>query len=198
MTDHAITTASILQVLPHVLQEDDVTMGLATTIAEELNKLICMMPLLNIYANIDSANEEILNILASDFKVDWWDAAYTLEQKRNTLRENWYVHRTLGTKAAVERAISAIYSEGKIQEWFEYNGKPHHFRVAVQNNGTLRDKWIDDVLKRLSLVTRLSSCLDEISISAKFDERSSQALHIGGTMRAIVNIPIPEMVERRI
>jgi len=63
--------------------------------------------------------------------VDWWDYNYTLEEKRKTLKDSWNVHRTLGTKGAVEKAISAIYPGTEVREWFEYAGQPYHFKLLI-------------------------------------------------------------------
>ena len=75
--------------------------------------------------------DQLLDILANDFKVDWWDANYTLEEKRRTLKDSWNVHRRLGTKAAVVLAISAIYPDTQVSEWWEYGGKPYHFKLLI-------------------------------------------------------------------
>jgi P2-related tail formation protein len=37
----------------------------------------------------------------------------------------------LGTKAAVECAVSAIYKDTKVSEWFEYGGPPYHFKLLI-------------------------------------------------------------------
>ena len=38
----------------------------------------------------------------------------------------------LGTRAAVETAIRAIYPKTEVKEWFEYEGgKPYHFKLFI-------------------------------------------------------------------
>lgn len=71
-----------------------------------------------------------------DFKVDWWDGDYSLEEKRRTLKDSWRVHRMLGTKAAVETAISAIYPNSAVKEWFEYGGRPYYFKLEINATGS--------------------------------------------------------------
>ena len=125
---HGLTKENLVATLPVALQKDPSVVALAGTIAELLAWRPEEIDRLRIYPAIDRLDERLLDILAHDFKVDWWDADYSLEEKRRTLKDSWRVHKILGTKAAVERAISAIYPHTQVLEWFEYGGEPYHFR----------------------------------------------------------------------
>jgi phage tail P2-like protein len=129
--NNGITVENLLRTFPEALKADKSLYALAVVIAEELAGRISEIDKLRIYARIDELPEDLLDILAYDFKVDWWDFDYSLEEKRKTLKNNWNVHRTLGTKAAVERAISAVYADTKVKEWFEYNGDPYTFKLLI-------------------------------------------------------------------
>lgn len=127
----SIRSDDFLRTLPSVLKNDDRFRTLASVAAKQLRMIVDDIRLDTIYARIDALPEELLDILAYDFKVDWWDYSYTIEQKRQTLKDSFMVHRHLGTKFAVETAISAIYPETTVQEWFEYGGDPYTFRLAI-------------------------------------------------------------------
>ena len=128
---NSIYEVDFLRSLPDVLKNDESIRALASVIADELNSLASDTNEAVIYARIDELNEEVLDILAYDFKVDWWDYSFSLEEKRKILKDSWNVHRTLGTKGAVEKAISAIYQDTKVEEWFEYDGDPYHFTLMI-------------------------------------------------------------------
>ena len=98
--NYGITAENLLKTFPQVLKENKSMLALATVIAEELAQRPSEIDRLMIYTRIDTLPEELLDILAYDFKVDWWDYDYTLEEKRRTLKDSWNVHRTLGTKGA--------------------------------------------------------------------------------------------------
>ena len=131
MDRHGLTPENLLRTLPDVLQNDEDMLALATAISHELAAQKDEIDNIRIYTRIDELPEELLDILAFDFKVDWWDPDYTLEQKRQTLKDSWDVHRSLGTKGAVVRAISAIYTDTTVAEWFEYGGPPFHFMLNI-------------------------------------------------------------------
>ena len=127
----SIRSDDFLRTLPSVLKNDDRFRTLASVAAKQLRMIVDDIRLDTIYARIDTLPEELLDILAYDFKVDWWDYDYTVEQKRQTLKDSFMVHKHLGTKFAVETAISAIYPETTVQEWFEYGGDPYTFRLSI-------------------------------------------------------------------
>ena len=115
----------------------------------------------------DHVPEPILDILAHDFKVDWWDADYTVEEKRRVLKDSWRIHRMLGTKGAVEQAISAIYPETVVEEWFEYDGDPYHFRIKLDvTSDSVNPAKHQRVVDRIEYYKNVRSVLDDIEYAA--------------------------------
>lgn len=131
MSNHGLTADNMMQQFPIALQKDPKTVALGQAIAKVMESRQDEIDSLRIYTRIDELPEWLLDILARDFAVDWYDRSYTLEEKRKTIKDSFYVHRHRGTKAAVERAISAIYPNPKVLEWFEYGGDPYHFKLRI-------------------------------------------------------------------
>lgn len=158
-----LNTENIISTLPYVLTLDPKMVALAQSIANVLARRMSEIETLMIYERIDQLPEDLLDILAYDFKVDWWDYSYTIEEKRATLKNSWYVHRHMGTKAAVETAISAIYPNSKVKEWWEYDGDPYHFRLIIPiDSSTLDPVKHAAVLRLVDFYKNLRSVLDEI------------------------------------
>ena len=103
-----ITKDAILSTLPVVLAEDREMRALADPIAEALAARVPEIDLIRLFSRIDELPEDLLDILAYDFKADWWEYDATLEEKRAVFKKIWYVHRHKGTKASVETAIGAL------------------------------------------------------------------------------------------
>lgn len=159
---HGLTKENMLRAFPDALKVDQSTLALAAATATLLERRTEEISRLNIYTCIDQLPEALLDILAWDFKVDWWDGNYTLEEKRQTLKDSWHVHRTMGTKAAVLRAISAIYPDTKILEWWEYGGEPYHFRILINSTFENVDPAKHQrVMERVDYYKPLRSILDE-------------------------------------
>lgn len=170
MNRHGITAENLLETLPQVLRDDPNMYALAASIADVLAKRQEEVSALSIYARIDALPEDLLDILAFDFKIDWWDANYSLEKKRETLKSCWHVHRILGTKEAVVTAIRDIYDDIELLEWWEYGGEPGYFRVETENTQMVADN-LELFLATIDKVKRLSAHLEKVLIKLKSRQR---------------------------
>lgn len=191
-----ITKENMLFTLPPALKGDESTEALAEATAEALEKRLEELERLRIVPNIDGLEEELLEILARDFKVDWWDPSYTLEEKRRTVKGSWRVHKTLGTKAAVETAISAIYPHTKVLEWWQYGGEPYHFRLDINiTNDHIDSEKQRRVLERLNYYKSLRSHNDGVTyfVEAKpaIAKAASSVSGLKETLHVSVELPTP-------
>ena len=130
--------------------------------------------------------------IAYDFKVDWWDPDYSLEEKRRTLSDSWRVHKMLGTRAAVEMAIRAVYPNTEVLEWFEYEGgRPYHFKLYIDlSNETGSEVRPWRVLEKVNFYKSLRSHLDRLEFTIQ--PKDPAILRPGGSMTPSVRLPVPE------
>lgn len=158
-----ITRENLLLIVPPALTHDPAMMARAAAEAEAMEARLAEIDKVRVISNIDGLNETVLDILARDFKVDWWDPEYSIEEKRRTLKGSWRVHKILGTKAAVETAIRAIYPLTTVEEWFEYGGEPYHFRLNIDITSDSGDRARQRrVLERLNFYKSLRSHNDGV------------------------------------
>lgn len=162
MNSGGITTENLLRTFSTALSQDKDKLALATVVAENLVKLYHGNRLISIYTRIDELDEALLDILAKDLSVGWYLYDGTIEEKRNQIKSCFYVHRRLGTKSAVETAISAIYPGTKVLEWFEYSGIPYHFKLQIDAAYTYNEEKHKKVLETLELYKNRRSVLDGV------------------------------------
>lgn len=117
--------------LPETLKRDAKMRALAAAVTEQMLGTSAEIEKVLIYSRIDELPEELIDILAFDMHVDWYDYSYPLEIKRNILKSSVKVHKKMGTKYAVEKALKAFYPESRVEEWFEYGGRPYTFRIKI-------------------------------------------------------------------
>ena len=197
MNEHGIVKKNLVETLPIALRNDPSVVALTEALADVLAARPAEIERLLIYLAIDTLEEPLLDILAYDFKVDWWDADYSLEEKRRTLKDSWRVHKLLGTKAAVETAISAIYPDTKVSEWWEYGGRPYHFKISVNVSGeTIESEKLRQVLARVRYYKNLRSHNDGVTYFMRAAEARavSCAASLGSRMCVGVELPIPPEV----
>lgn len=79
---------------------------------------------------LDELSGTILDLLAEQFHVDYYDAInFSDEEKRNLIRQSIAWHRLKGTPAAVEMVLQDAFKDLRIDEWFTYGGEPYFFRL---------------------------------------------------------------------
>ena len=189
MNKRGLTKENLLFTFPVGLRGSQAIAALGDVTSEALAERPPEIAKLSLYTRIKELPENLLDILAYDFKVDWWDPNYTLEEKRQTFKDSWYVHKHLGTKAAVRTAIRDIYPNADVLEWFEYeDGKPYHFKLTID----LTDTFGDDtrpwrVLERVNFYKSLRSHLDEIVFTMT---TKPSTLRVGGGFGSIVSMGV--------
>ncbi len=75
---------------------------------------------------------ELLPNLAAEESVDLWSSSWPEQLKRQAIAESWAKHRVKGTPAAMDAAIQGLSYGATWSEWFEYGGKPFHFRIKIR------------------------------------------------------------------
>ena len=154
---------TLLQAFPMEVSETSRMAMIAAIVAEELQSLSDDHDLLAIYTQIDKLDGPMLDILAIDFKIDWWDANADLEKKRELFKSCFTIHRKLGTIGAVSQAISETYSDTQVKEWFEYNGQPYHYKLSIglgEQFGSA--EVIRNILYRSKFYTNVRSVMENI------------------------------------
>lgn len=159
-----LTSQNLINAFPYALSVDGDMKALASAIASELKSLYDDDDMLTIYTNISQLTEPLLDILANDYKVDWYLFDGTLSSKRAQIQSCFYVHRHLGTKGAIVYALSDLCPGTDVEEWFEYNGLPYYFRIILDVTEQ-RLPISQDVIERLVKILKPTrSVLEKNSI----------------------------------
>mgnify|MGYP001031548878 FL=1 len=161
MSKKVTVKENLLEAFPYGLARDENKEALADVVAAELVKLLCGVDKSLIYTQIDELDEAVLDILAYDLKMDWYDTEAGIENKRQAIKECILVHKFKGTKYAVETAMRSMYDKVAVSEWFEYGGEPYHFQIAIYastNDAGKRSK----IIGKLQYAKNLRSVLDEV------------------------------------
>ena len=126
-----IFTMDYSTLLPSALTHDPKMVALARTLAAQLLDISGHINDVLIYSNFDHLPEDLVDILAYDMHVDWYEYSYPLTVKRNLVRDSVKVHKKMGTKYAVETALGGLWPKSEVEEWYQYGGEPHHFRSVT-------------------------------------------------------------------
>ncbi len=151
---------ALLEAFPFSLSRDVYKEKLADDIAGELTNTIAQSESATIFPRIDEMPEEVLDILAADLKIQWYETDAPISNKRQAVKECMLVHKYKGTKYAVETALRSIYDRVKVKEWNEYGGEPFHFKVVIYDSSNDKEKR-ERVLQKVQYYKNIRSVLEE-------------------------------------
>lgn len=148
--------------LPDPLKNDENMLALGRAIAGELQENIRLSRMAIIYARIDELDEGILDILARDLHVDWYEDTYPIAAKRQVIKDSVKVHKRLATRYAVVTALGSVFPHTEVQEWFEYGSTHHRFRIILDMTNANAPADFYQILRTMQYFKRLTAHLDEI------------------------------------
>ena len=171
--------------LPSSIASDAKIQAAARVLDKELAQINQATENIFLYSSIEELNEATLKHLAWQWHVDFWDDALPLEKKRILIKQAYAWHKRKGTPSAVEEVIRDVLGGGSVSEWFEYGGRPFHFKVF--SNSPPEDL---DTKKRLLAAIDMAknerSILDEIILSNSL----AGNLHIAGLVSTGTTVTI--------
>ncbi len=151
---------ALLTAFPYSLSREERLKKLADVIAGKLIKVVGETACVSVFPNVDELPEEVLDILAVDLKIQWYEIDAPISSKRQTVKECIRIHKYKGTKYAVETALRGIYEDVRVLEWNEYGGEPYHFKVVIYDSSNDREKR-DRVLQKVDYYKNARSVLEE-------------------------------------
>ena len=178
--------SNILDILPECISEIPNVKALGYAIGQAIKRLIEYSENTSVYAMIDSAPEEILDMLALDLNTQYYDDTLDLESKRNLIRNTFIWYTNAGTPSSVEELVASIFGSGKVEEWYEYGDDPFFFKVVTENS--------DMFVRMLEKVKNERSHLRVVELH-KTDEQT--VMHGIGIMSVYKPAPIIEALEIR-
>ena len=140
-----LQSVSLLDILPPNFLADKQIDAAARALDTELQKVTAATKEALLLPRLDELPEAVIDLLAWQWHVDFYEPiGMDIETKRRLIKNSIAWHRIKGTPAAVEQVVSTVFDTSHVQEWFEYGGKPYHFKVVTEDVTT--DK---DVLERM-------------------------------------------------
>lgn len=180
------------QIMPENLAGQVETQAFAYAVGRQIEKLCAYSDAARTYAAIATMPEWLLDYMAVELRTPSYDENYSLNTKRALIQGSLLFYSQMGTPAAVNRIIETIFETGYIEEWYEYDGDPHHFRAYVGDGGEVGPGELEEFRRVLSSVKRLSSWLDDIITIATMDPEIvtfTGAMGRGYTITAVPETP---------
>ncbi len=154
---------TINELLPNNIASDEVVSSLSSALSTELSKITEGVEKILFYPNIMNLDEKVIDLLAEQFQVDFYDIlGLDLNTKRTLVQNALVWHKGKGTKGVIQETIGAIVNNNCIvKEWFEYEGTPYHFKIDIENT-SLSKEDIENILLIVNELKNVRSHLETI------------------------------------
>ena len=164
-----IHDGQITDLLSNSLRHNPETIAIAYAVLQEKLRILALAERTRLMAAVDSLEERILDYLAVELRTPAYEDSLPLETKRTLIKGTLPYYASLGTPAAVDWVIKAVFGNGGIDEWFNYGGEPHHFQVKIPIAGMITPKMMEELRRMIASVKRLTSWLDSIITYLELD-----------------------------
>lgn len=171
--------ASILDGLPYILRQQPEVQALAYALKNFMGIIKSLYEQTWIFTDDSALTHEICDRLAVEWKVPQYSESYSLNVKRELVKNALSIYSNAGTKAAVESLVSTIFGSAEIEEWFEYGGEPGYFTIMT-DNPDVNSGDVAEFKEAAERVKRLSAWLDEIVLALTVE---TQKLYAGCFIR---------------
>lgn len=181
-----LTDARLTDALPKTLAEQPWVQALAEASRKMRRRVMAYADRTRLFCDIDEASEEALDALAVELQTPLYKNDYPLTVKRQIVKNSMLYYIRSGTRGAVEELLADIYQGAEVEEWFEYGGKPNHFRVAIDISRTtvpVAEMAPAELESWLYSVKRASSALESLSYMIR------HAITIGCKVEAFLQSP---------
>lgn len=136
---------SLAKLLPKFMRTDPGALAFCAVLDPVFQQLAGEVKCCLIYSRVDELDEAVVDELAWQMHVDFYDASLSLDKKREVVKRSLEIHLTKGTPYAIERLLEAAFDESWVLEWMDYGGAPGYFKVRTSDRVT--DPAVIDKLK---------------------------------------------------
>lgn len=181
-----LNDVKLQSILPASIAGDVAVLDICTAIDEALRRLSAQSELVLLLPRLDELPERIVDELAWQYHVDFYDHAAMLTKKRDLVRQAIAWHKRKGTPAAVEEVCAAVFKTARVYENWEYGGEPYHFQVRLIEEGIPNQAVVDNLHRAIKETKNTRSWLDGLS----FSREVSAAIKVGGAYSAMRKIEV--------
>jgi phage tail P2-like protein len=158
-----ISAIRLIDLVPPSIRDDPEVQAASAALEGELQAVTAAIPTVLLIPRIDELPEDVIDALAWQWHVDFYEPGISLEQKRTLVKTSIAQHRRKGTPWAVEQVVKAILDDAVVQEWWEYGGDPYYFRV-IKINGQITAEMYPQLKRAVDTVKNTRSWLEGVSL----------------------------------
>lgn len=180
-----------IKLMPQAFRRNAQLQAMSHAFQETARMLLKKIDPVTVYAGVDILPEQIVDLLAVEFRAQYYNTALPVEEKRKAVKKALLWHCRAGTVSAVRELTDLVWrsDSAQVQEWFDYGAAPYLFRILLGTDMRIDEDKINEFLAALWKVKNTRSHLEAIA----FRREINHTLYIGAAMRACGHIVITDV-----
>ena len=151
----------LADIMPNVFTREPSVRAISYALKQAYQTLLQYQDTVYVYAFIDGAPEYVLDLLAVELRVKYYSTDYDIDKKRRLIKTAMLINSKDGTKYAVDTVVGNLFGNGRVLEWFDYDGENGHFKIVLQ----VSDSYdVEPLINAIETVKRKSQHLDGIEL----------------------------------
>lgn len=152
----SLRDARLTDGIPSIIRHQPEVQALSYAIGKISEKEIwTRISKLKIYADVDTAFEDVLDAMAQELQVPAYKQDYEITVKRRLIKDAIPYWTTAGCAQVVEDLCKTIFGDAEVLEWWEFKGTPGTYKVRTTNPAISAEdveqfKKVAESIKRLS------------------------------------------------
>ena len=194
MTD--LVQAELQDLLPEPLKSDVDVIAIFYALRMAIAEVLKYSVNTRMYADIDHVSENILDYMAVEMRLAYYDESFSVEVKRELIKNSYMSYMEAGTKESVEKLVKQIYGYGSVTEWFDFEdgtGVPGMFDIAT--NARFTPETFEQMAMTIENVKNESSHLRRIKTVREIDGNLYLGTGVIASPRYVVTQLISDQVD---
>ena len=182
-----IRDGTTLDLIPEALRKEPEIQAASFALHETAKMLLDKIDRAMVYAGIDILPEEIVDLLAEEFRAQYYDGSMSLQKKREAVKKAMQWYKKAGTLSAVDELVEFMYGDHKVHEWFQYDGQPYTFRVEIMGlNVQITEKGLENFFSALQKVKNTRSLLEMLIFHRRIDQKVYSGAAVASYSRQVI------------
>lgn len=158
----------VTNLLPEYFTKDPYCISLSYAIKRAVSKMLFFSERTKLYGNIHALPEEILDYLALELNVTYYDTEYDIDKKRDLIQNSILLKMYAGTKYAVDVLCDNIFYNADVTEWFDFQEKkePGQFDVSITADQQIHSEMYSKFSSLIEQVKNASSHIRTIDLKS--------------------------------
>lgn len=157
--------SNITDILPEVIKKDPKVQALGFALSQANKRLLNYCSNISVYAVIDSAPSEIVDLLAIELKTPYYNESLDVSVKRNLVKNSFLWYKNAGTTKTVNELIATMFGEGEVIEWWEPDGTGVPYTFKIRAIAPITGNEVEEFAAMIANVINIRSHLSAIEFT---------------------------------